>query len=330
MATINDVAKRAGVSRGTVSNVINHVKVRPESQRKVEEAIKELGYVPNAYARGLKVQRTNTIAFILPTVWFPFFSELTGKLESELRKRGYKMLLCNSQNDHNLEMEYIQMAKENQVDGIISITYSDIGQYLSSNIPLVTIERYFNAEIPFISVDNFEGGRIVAEKLSSLGCKKLNFIGRLAEKDSVTAVRRDGFVSYCMEQNIPYEELYSTSGSEEFIQEIEEYIAEHYRTQGFCDGIFAATDRYAEYIIDALAQCESSLKPGEGLQIIGFDGAKSHKNQRITISSMRQPVEEIARRAAETVDKLVKGEKAEQYQLIQPSFCQGKTTKNTI
>ena len=327
MVTINDVAKRAGVSRGTVSNVINHVKVRPGSQEKVEAAIRELGYVPNAYARSLKSQKTNTIAFILPTVWFPFFSELTNDLEQELRLRGYKMLLCNSHNDYNMELDYIQMAKENKVAGIISITYSDIEQYLTSNIPLVTIERYFNSKIPFISVDNFEGGRLAAKKLSELGCKKLNFIGRLAEKDSVTSLRREGFVSYCREQKIPYEELYSTSPSKVFIEEVEEYIKAHYVKNGFCDGIFAATDRYAEYILDDLERCGSERKVGEDLQIIGFDGAKSHQNQRTVLSTIRQPVEEIAKRAVDVIDAMIQGEEVPMYQLISAEFWQGKTTR---
>lgn len=328
MPTINDVAKRAGVSRGTVSNVINHVKVRPEYQEKVEAAIRELGYVPNAYARSLKSQKTNTIAFILPTVWFPFFAELTNDLETELRMRGYKMLLCNSHNDYNLEMDYIQMAKENKVDGIISITYSDIGGYLNSNIPMVTIERYFNDKIPFISVDNFEGGRKAAEKLCELGCRKLNFIGRLAEKDGVAALRRDGFVSYCMEHRIPYEELYSTLPSEEFVEKVYAYAKEHYQTAGFCDGIFAATDRYAEYVIDAMRECKSTLAPGKDIQIIGFDGARSHKNERIVISSMRQPVAEIAEKAAQMIDDQIHGKKVNHYQLIQAEFVEGRTTRN--
>lgn len=101
---MNDVAKRAGVSRGTVSNVINNVKVKEASRIKVEEAIKELGYCPNEFARGLKTNRTSTIVFILPTIWNPFFSELAFRIQLELRNINLKMLLCNSKDDYLIEL----------------------------------------------------------------------------------------------------------------------------------------------------------------------------------------------------------------------------------
>lgn len=328
MATINDVAKRAGVSRGTVSNVINNVKVRPQYKEKVERAIKELGYVPNAYARSLKSNRTYTIALILPTVWFPFFSKLTNDMEQELRKRGYKMLLCNSQNDYELELEYVTMAKENKVDGILAVTYSDIAPYVAnSSIPMVAIERYFSERIPFVSTDNFQGGQMAAEKLLELGCKHLAFIGRLSDPNGVTRLRRDGFVSFCREHGVAYTELYSTSDSRTFIGEIDEFVKQEYRDGISWDGVFAATDRYAEYMMDSLQKHGVSAVVGENLQIIGFDGIKSHANETIRISSMRQPVEAIAAHAVDALCKLIAGEKAERYKLFPVTFISGKTTR---
>lgn len=329
MATINDVAKRAGVSRGTVSNVINNVRVRPEYKEKVERAIKELGYVPNAYARSLKSNRTYTIALILPTVWFPFFSKLANDMEQELRRRGYKMLLCNSQNDYQLELEYVTMAKENKVDGILAVTYSDIAPYLvNANIPMVAIERYFSERIPFVSTDNFQGGQMAAEKLLEFGCRHLAFVGRLSDPNGVTKLRRDGFISFCRERDIPHTELYSTSESSAFIGEIDEFVRREYQVGIPWDGVFAATDRYAEYMIDSLLRHGSSAIVGETLQMIGFDGIQSHANEKIRISSMRQPVEAIAAHAVDTLCKLIAGEEAERYKLFPVTFISGKTTSS--
>lgn len=328
MATINDVAKRAGVSRGTVSNVINHVKVRPEYKEKVDQAIRELGYVPNAYARSLKSNKTNTVALILPTVWFPFFSELTNDMERELRERGYKLLLCNSHNDYHLELEYVTMAKENKVDGILAITYSDIAPYLlEADIPMVAIERYFSEKIPFVSTDNFKGGAMAAEKLVELGCRNLAFVGRLSDPEGVTKPRRDGFVSFCREHGVEYTELYSMADSEAFIEELQAFVRENYREGAKYDGVFAATDRYAEYMIDAMETYGYPVRPGDTVQLIGFDGARSHAHDITRISSMRQPVGEIAAYAVDTLCRLINGGTAERYKLFPVTFVQGKTTK---
>ena len=102
LSTIKEVAKRAGVSVGTVSKFINNIEVKPKTRMAIEAAIKELNYEPNIYARGLKMNRTNTIALILPTVWHPFFSELAYNIEKNLRALNYKMILCNSEGDYKI------------------------------------------------------------------------------------------------------------------------------------------------------------------------------------------------------------------------------------
>lgn len=327
MATINDVAKKAGVSRGTVSNVINGIKVRPGTKEKVEKAIKELGYVPNAYARGLKANKSNTIALILPTVWLPFFSKLTNDIENKLRSHGYKLLLCQSQNDYQRELEYVEMAKENKVDGILLITYSDIWPYLKdSNIPIVAIERYFSPDIPFISTDNFNGGEIAAQKLSELGCENIAFIARKSDENQVTEYRRQGFDCWCKENNINYDEIYLEASSEEFRDKLKESIKEKIGNN-FYDGVFTAVDRYAEYLIDILNDIDPSREIGKDIQIIGFDGIPAHSNELIYISSIEQPVEEIATEAIEMLIAQIENKDYESYQLIKPNFIKGKTTK---
>lgn len=97
MATMKDVAKLAKVGVGSVSRVLNDAPgVKPATKKRVEVAIKKLGYVRDDYARGLKTNRSQTIALILPTVWHPFFSEFAYYIEQSLYKRQYKLLLCNS------------------------------------------------------------------------------------------------------------------------------------------------------------------------------------------------------------------------------------------
>ena len=124
-ATMKDVAKEAGVALGTVSKVINNINVGQEYKIKVDEAIKKLGYEVDVYARGMKKQKTDTIALIIPNLLNPFAS-FAYYLEVELSKQNFKLLLCNSYGNAEKEVRYINMAKQNKVDGIVGITYSDI------------------------------------------------------------------------------------------------------------------------------------------------------------------------------------------------------------
>ena len=87
------------------------------------------------------------------------------------------MILCNSENDKKSEIEYILMAKQNKMDGIIAITYNNIDEYVSDDIAFVSIDRYFSKNISYISSDNFKGGRLAAKKLFESGCRNLAYIG---------------------------------------------------------------------------------------------------------------------------------------------------------
>ncbi len=146
--TMKDVAIEAGVSVGTVSRVINKESgIKEVTLKKVEQAIKTLNYVPDLYARGMKRNRTETIALIVPSIWHPFFSEFAMHVENEVYKRQNKLLLC-SINGTDREQDYLDMLRHNKVDGIVAITYSPIENYLTSGIPFVSIDRmYSNIEI---------------------------------------------------------------------------------------------------------------------------------------------------------------------------------------
>lgn len=328
MVTINDVAKLARVSRGTVSNVINNVKVREKSYLAVKKAIEELGYVPNQYARALKTNRTYSVALIIPTIWNPFFSELTFYVERELRKRGYKLLLCNSDDDYKIELTYVAMAKENKVDGIISITYSDIEAYMSANIPMVSMERFFNDKVPHISCDNWGGGRMAAEKLVEYGCKKLICIGRSSSKNDAVKDRARGFEEYCKEKGIDYELFFEVDRKDDFDKWSEEYLKKKFGSGAKADGIFTVTDRYAERIIDRLESY--GLRVPDDVQLIGFDGAKSYKNEVLKLTTIRQPIEKMAEEAVDSLDKLINKVEVTKKTVLPVSFLQGKTAGKKI
>ena len=170
---INDVAEAAGVSRGSVSNYLNNKKVSDKIKLKIEAAIKELNYIPNSSARDLRSKESKFVVFIIPTVWSPFFSELTYYIQNELNSSGYKMILCISDSDFNKEKEYIELATSQKAAGIISISYSQMNDFVRPGMPLVSIEKEPTGRFSMVSSDNYEGGKLAAQKLIEKGAETL-------------------------------------------------------------------------------------------------------------------------------------------------------------
>ena len=325
MATMKDVAKEAGVAVGTVSKVINNIPVKPETKVLVEEAIKKLKYEPNVYARGLKINKTNTVAVILPTIWHPFFSELAYNIEKCLREVGMKMILCNSEKNQQSEIEYISMAKQNKMDGIIAITYSNIDEYVSEKIPFVSIDRYFSKDITYISSDNFQGGKLAAEKLIEAGCKNIAYIGRGSKIYNATRKRKEGFISYCIENNINYSICELLGSASEFEILLDEFIEENFKEKIKIDGVFAVTDRHA---LDFIKRLENiNINVPKDVQVIGFDGSRSFSQDEFKISTIRQPVELMAKKSVEALINIIEDKPLEKKVILPINFIKGYTTK---
>lgn len=325
MANMNDVARRAGVSRGTVSNYINNVKIKESSRIKIEAAIKELGYIPNVNARELKTNTASNVVFILPTVWNPFFSELTYYLQVELKKIGKKMLLCNSQNDYLSEIEYIEMAKQNKVYGIISVSYSNILPYLTDHLPYVAIERYYNKTIPYVTSDNFNGSKSAVDELYRRNCRKLLHITRKIENNAALNDRKSGFEAACREYGIHHHVFNCHCTSSEFRDATIQFLQDSFRDGIAYDGLVCATDRYAQYALDALTSL--NIKVPDDVQIVGFDGAKSYPNEALKISTMKQDIEGLAVEAVKMLENIVNQNMVSSEKILPVSFLDLETTK---
>ena len=323
MATMKDVAALANVGVGTVSRVLNSSgSVKESTRRKVEAAMKELNYIPNAYARGLKMNKTNTVALIIPTIWHPFFSEFAYYVESNLAEHKYKMLLCNSDVSSDKELEYIQMVQENKVDGIIGITYSDLDNFVSSHLPFVTIDRHFKEETVCVTSDNFHAGQLAVEKLVEKGCHKLGYIGTHSRFPTETTKRRDGFKAKAEQMGMPYAIYDGEDPVIEFKQEIRTFFEENPDV----DGIFAHTDFIALDILEILE--EMKRKVPEEMQIIGCDGIKMESGRRQIVSTIRQPVDLMAKAAVEKIIQVIDGEPVKTKITLPVHYLEGSTTKN--
>lgn len=323
-ATMKDVAKLAGVGLGSVSRFVNNVPVKESTAAKVEAAIKELNYEPDIYARGLKTNKTHTVALILPTVWHPFFSEFAYFVEGELEVNNYKMYLCNSEGKSAKEYEYIQMVKQNKVDGIIGITYSDIDQYVSSTLPFVSIDRYFTEDVIYVTADNIQGGEIAAAELKQRGAKDVAFIGGYQETANETKNRRKYFEREAKILGLNYKEL----NLQEPIEDLSAFTEEFLIRNPEIDGIFTITDLAAVDVIKAIKKIGKRVP--EDIQVIGFDGLKMTDATGYLVSTIVQPVEQMAKTAVSLLLDVIKGKPTPARTVLPVRFAEGDTTKKII
>ena len=325
MATMKDVAALAKVGVGTVSRVLNSSgSVKESTRRKVEAAMKELNYIPNAYARGLKMNKTNTVALIIPTIWHPFFSEFAYYVESNLAEHKYKMLLCNSDVSSDKELEYIQMVQENKVDGIIGITYSDLDNFVSSHLPFVTIDRHFKEETVCVTSDNFHAGQLAVEKLVEKGCHKLGYVGTHSRFPTETTKRRNGFEKQAKQSGVPY----AIYDGQDPVIELKQEIRTFFEENPDVDGIFAHTDFIALDILEVLEEMKRNVP--EEVQIIGCDGIKMESGRRQIVSTIRQPVDLMAKAAVEKIIQVIDGESVRTKITLPVHYVEGPTTKNKM
>ncbi len=164
--TLKSIASKLGVSVSTVSRVINgkssRYRISKETEELILQAAKDLSYTPNQLARGLRLKRTNTIGYIIPDISNPFFASIAKSVEKSARKFGYSIILCDSEENTEIESSSLQLMLNRKVDGLIispvGLEVSHLVAMVQKNIPIVFLDRYFpNLNIPFVTSDNYQG-----------------------------------------------------------------------------------------------------------------------------------------------------------------------------
>lgn len=334
MSNMNDVAKEAGVSRGTVSNYLNNRPVRSDSKASIERAIAKLNYVRNTAARDLRASKSTFVVLIIPTVWTPFFAELTYWIQKNLEGQGYKMILCISNSEFDHEREYVTMAEEQRVAGIITISYSDLTQHVDAEMPLVAIEKEKTGLFPLVTSDNYAGGQLAAEAFRERDVTQYICLGFDLDSRGAMLSRQTGFTDFCNEQHLSNKvyELPSSKQGRDVLKRAMMATLQEIMTD-FSDqkiGIFAISDAYAQMALTLLQ--EMKIDVPNKVQIIGFDGGKSSQNALPELSSIRQPVELIAQTATDNLNQQIRGEGKRHpvsRDILPVSFTEGMTTVKT-
>ena len=303
MATIKDLAKEADLAVGTVSRVLNNRGyISKETRDKVYSAMKRIGYSPNAFAQGLSKKKMDCIAVIVPHIVHPYFAKMISRLEKEASKRGYKVIIFNSSGDAAKESDELLRYQSSFISGALLFS-ADISAEALMNfrIPLVLVEREPAGNAVSIQCDNVAGGRLAANHLIKKGCRNLIVISSLNTADMPGDDRENEFVRVCSESGATVK-CYS-AGSEQYISlDYHDLICRALDENPDCDGIFATSDLIAAQVIQECGR--KGLRIPEDIKLVGFDDVELAGLTTPTITTVHQPIREIAEAAIETIEKV--------------------------
>jgi LacI family transcriptional regulator len=303
MATsIRDVALRAGVSVGTVSNVLNRPDdVTPESVRRVHEAIAELGYVRNDAARKLRAGVSSTVGFVVLDGQNPFFGDVVRGAEDEATRNGIAIIHGNTDGEIQRERLYIDLFEEQQVRGVLISPYSDINPRLerlrARGIPAVLVDRFSaDGRVSSVSVDSVVGGRMAVEHLIETGRRRIAFVGgpfeirQVRDRLDGARVAVDESTEAVDIEVVATEALTVAEGAAAGARLIARPRSD------WPDAVFAANDLLALGVLQSLVIGGRILVPEE-IAVIGFDDISFAAAAAVPLSSMRQPSRMIGRTA---------------------------------
>lgn len=295
--TMLQIARRAGVSLGTVSHVVNgKVPVRDPLRSRVEEAIRELGYQPSPLARGLRTNSTNIIGMIVPDITNPFFPAVVRGAEDVTYRHQYHLVLCNTDNEANKERSYFQGLDRFLPAGLIVIPSENVDLARLTSRPVVCVDRKISANWAgdTITVDNERGGLMATRHLLELGHRRIGIItGPLLFGSS-------------NERLAGYQRAMRKAGIDarsEWIQQCqftrEAGRAATLRLLGMLPrptAIFAASDQIALGVLSALK--ERGLRCPENLSLVGFDGLEITEFTLPALTTVYQPGYQLGAMAA--------------------------------
>jgi len=304
--SIKDVAEYAGVSVTTVSRVLNEKGyISDDMYKKVYGAMEAIDYQPNQIARSLTGKKTNTVAFLLPFVSYPFFSQLAEKVEMALYQKGYRMILCNTVGTRNRELDYLKMLRAHKVDGLILGNHElHYEEYLKVSFPIVALDINLGENIPVVTSDHKKGGLLAAKKFIENGCKKVVQIKGMGKKNTYPRLRYDEMEKHLKANNVECVTLYHDRSADISFatNKHEKIINEVFLEHGDLDGFFAVDVIAAKALKHAL---ENGIAVPKDLKIISYDGTMINDFVFPQLTCIRQFPEDIAYNLVEVLESMI-------------------------
>jgi len=327
MSTIIDVAKKANVSVTTVSRVMNNKGyISEETRKKVTDAIASLDYHPSHSARSLSKKQTFILGLILPDCSHPFFSEMIKYVELTADSHGYTIMYCNSMNEKDKEIVFINMLKEKRIDGLIMGSHNlEPSVYATLDRPLVTFERYIDESIPYVTCDNYTGGLLATQHLIEKGCQNLLHISGSLSLDIYSNQRLSGFYRACEKKDVQSTHLEINTLNLDFYSFYEFIERRLGSTLTNYDGVFCSSDllAYSLYVYCI----NNHIRVPEDIKIVGFDNDYFTRNMQFPkLTTIQQPIHEISETLVNNIIALIEDQPNINNSQFNVKLIEGTTT----
>lgn len=321
-ATLESLAKHLNLSESTISRALNgkseKYRISSKTTKLILETAKAMNYEPNQLARGLRLQRTNTIGIIIPDITNPFFSKIVRWIENAARENGVSTLISDSNEKTENEKLSVQLFSNRKIDGMIISPVGEESEHLvkagNKNMPIVLIDRFLDGlNFPFVGSNNFDGAKEAIDYLISRGHKKIGFIQGTCDT-SVNRERVNGYIQSLNNNNIPLDmSLVVGNSFEEENGYLETKLLLNSKKK--ITAIFAASNLIALGAIKAIN--EENLKIPEDISIISFDDQPYSDYLSTPMTTVAQQSKEIGTLAFKMLADMIKTKKLNNINKIQ-------------
>jgi LacI family transcriptional regulator len=319
--TIYDVARESGVSMATVSRVVNNnPNVKPQTRKKVYEAIERLGYRPNAVARGLASKKTTTVGVVIPDISNSIFAEVARGIEDIANMYHYNIILCNADKKKEKEIRVINTLLEKQVDGLLfmggRVTEDHVQAFHTANVPIVlcatTPEK---EEIPYVDINHEQAAFDAVSALIQRGHRSIAMLAGPVEDLSNGLNRIKGYKRALEAHDIAFDDRYVRTGNYRYESgnELMQYLL---GLDVRPTAVFAANDEMGIGAIHAIQDAGLNV-PGD-ISVIGIDNTRMASMVRPQLATVAQPMYDIGAVSMRLLTKLMNKEMVSQSKVVLP------------
>lgn len=334
--TIKTIAEELGVSYATVSRALNnHPDVNNQTKKTVIEKANELGYQPNAIARGLVNKETKTIGLVIPDITNPFFPQVARGVEEAAATADYNIFLCNTNWNSDREKHYVNALMQKQVDGLIMTPSSEklpyLDRLLNSNLETIFISSFIKLNnYTSIIVDNSKGTETATEYLINKGHQKIAFIGA-GEERYANQERLKGYKKALEKNNIKINKNNITNVKNSYDRKsgynLMKEILNSSSKKTLPTAVVCYNDLLALGVIQALT--EKNYRVPEDMAVIGFDDIPFSSLPEVQLTTVAQPKYKMGKIALETLIEKIKTDSKKEFKekiVLAPELMIRKTT----